>query len=103
MDALRRAPFAALRVHKDPDGRWRFRTVVRLPDGSNVRVNGTAPKHENTKDAAQRAERIAINEALNPTAAVVRSKKEVPTYSEWFKGRFWQESGSRRTQQAIRA
>jgi integrase len=78
-------------VHKDPDGRWRYRTVVRLPDGSKVRVSGTAPKHDNTKEAAQRAEREAINEALNPSVAVARTKKEVPTYAEWFKGRFWQE------------
>ena len=79
-------------VYKDADDRWRFRTQIRLPDGSKVRVSGTAPKHDNTKEAAQKAERAEVHEALHPTVTVGAAiKKEVPTYSEWFKGRFWQE------------
>lgn len=47
-------------VRRDPDGRWRYRVKIRLADGTRPRISGTAPKHENTKDAAQQAEREHI-------------------------------------------
>lgn len=50
-------------VHKDPDGRWRYRGTIAFPDGTKVRINGSAPKTENTKDAAKQAERDHIHDA----------------------------------------
>lgn len=38
------------------DGRWRFRVVGTWSDGVTERVSGSAPKNDNTKAAAQRAE-----------------------------------------------
>jgi integrase len=76
-------------VRRDPDGRWRYRRVVNLKDGTQVRISGTAPKFENNKAAAETAEREHIHRALHPE--IVTPKKEVPTYEEWFDGRFWKE------------
>ena len=46
-------------VYRDHrDGRWRYRKVVRLPDGRRVKVNGTPIV--NTKAAAEAAEREDI-------------------------------------------
>ena len=77
-------------------GRWFFRTTVKLPDGSKLRLSGTpgipGPYHElaQTKQGATEAEVRAITKALEPKL-VAEEKKEVPTFSEWFDGRFWQE------------
>ena len=73
-------------------GRWRYRKQVTLPDGSRKRIGGTPTK--NTKKAAEEAERAHIarefdrfyKEQVLPSAG-----KEVPTYKEWFEGRFWRE------------
>jgi integrase len=75
-------------VHKDPDGRWRYRSVITLSDGAKVRINGSAPKHHNTKEAAKQAERDhVVREQLRiaasplvpaPTKTVAVSKKEEP-------------------------
>jgi len=80
-------------VRRDPDGRWRFRARVCLPDGTRTRISGSAPSYSNTKAAAQEAEREAIFVALHPPPPKPPEapKKEVPTYEEWFKGRFWSE------------
>ena len=67
------------------NGQWRYRKVVRLLDGTKVRISGMPS--ENTKLAAQDAERAHIKRALDP----VPLKKEVPTFGEWFNGRFWEE------------
>ena len=76
-------------VRKEPDGRWRYRKLLRGPDGVEVRVSGTAPKDNNTRAAAEQAEREAIYRVQHPTAAA--TTKELPTYEEWFDGRFWKE------------
>ena len=77
-------------VKKHPDGRWRYRVRVRRPDGTSVRLKGSAPSYENTKAACDRAEREAIASALrlDPNQS---KKVEAPTYEEWFNGRFWKE------------
>jgi integrase len=49
-------------VHKDPDGRWRYRGTIAL-NGTKVRINGSAPKKANTQAAAQQAERDHIRDA----------------------------------------
>lgn len=54
-------------VYKRKDewgGVWRYRKVVRLPDGRKVRIAGTPAI--NTKKAAEEAERAHIERALNP-------------------------------------
>lgn len=74
-------------------GRWRYRKVIQLPDGTKTRVSGTPTK--NTKQAAQEAERQHVERALD---AFYKQQylppshtKEVPTFAEWFEGRFWRE------------
>jgi len=77
-------------VRQDPDGRWRFRARLILPDGTHVRISGSAPSYDNTEAAAKRAEAEAICAKVRETPEE-RQKKEVPTYAEWFNGRFWKE------------
>lgn len=77
-------------VRKDPDGRWRYRVRLRLHDGTHVRISGTAPVYENNEAACKRAEAEAIHAKLHESKQPP-SKKEVPTYDEWFNGRFWKE------------
>lgn len=67
------------------NGQWRYRKVVRLPDGTKVRISGMPS--DNTRLAAEDAERAHIRRALEP----VPTRKEVPTFAEWFEGRFWDE------------
>lgn len=76
-------------VRRDSDGRWRYREWVKRPDGSKVRINGTSPKDNNTKAGAQEALAAAIEEIKRPDRK--RTRKEVPTFEDWFNGRFWQE------------
>jgi integrase len=84
-------------VRRDPrTGRWFFRTTVKLPDGTKLRLFGTpgvpGPYHDlaATKVGALEAEQRAIREALAPKL-LSSPKPEVPTFAEWFKGRFWRE------------
>jgi integrase len=87
-------------VRRDPrTGGWFFRTIVKTPDGRRLRIFGTpgvpGPFHEfaATKIGAQAAEQRAIQQALaggDPITSVV-VRKEVPTFDEWFNGRFWRE------------
>lgn len=77
-------------------GRWFFRTTVKLPDGSKLRLFGTpgvlGPYHDlaQSRVGAQEAEQRAIREACAPKIEP-RIEKEVPTFAEWFKGPFWRE------------
>jgi integrase len=85
-------------VRRDPrTGGWFFRTTVKLPDGKKRRLYGTpgvpglyhdlADSQVGAREAEQRAIKLALAEA-GVTPAI---KKEVPTFSEWFHGRFWRE------------
>jgi integrase len=78
---------------KRAGGRWRYRTQIRLPDGSRVQIYGTP--NINEEDAAKRAEKDHIKRAedacreamRNPTTApppkeVITFKKFVPTFLE---------------------
>jgi hypothetical protein len=60
--------------------------VARRTDG---RISGTAPKNDNTKGAAQAAMLAHIERTLHPDG--VPRKEELPTFHEWFNGRFWRE------------
>ena len=76
-------------VRRTGDGRWIYREFVRKPDGTRVRLEGRAPKYNNTKVAAQQALLDHIERTLHPER--VPQPKEVLTFAEWFKGRFWRE------------
>lgn len=79
--------------------RWIFRKVVHLPDGTRERVFGTPgvagdyQRFPNTRLGAQAAEQFAIKELLdgdnNSAEIVAAPKAEVPTFKDWFDGRFW--------------
>ena len=84
-------------VRRDPrSGRWFFRATVKTPDNQKLRLFGTpgvpGPYHDlaPTKVGALEAEQRAIREACAPKLEVPVTK-EVPTFSEWFSGRFWNE------------
>ena len=77
-------------VARGKDGRWRYRVCVERPDGTTLRISGTAPRHSNTKVAAQQAERDHIDRIVHPERAP-KPRREVPTFKEWFHGRFWNE------------
>jgi integrase len=62
--------------------------MVKLPDGKKLRIFGTPD--ENTREAAEEAERAHVERVRKPQPAPVE-KKEVPTFEEWFNGRFWEE------------
>jgi integrase len=62
--------------------------VVRLPDGTTKRIFGTPTL--NTKQAAVDAERAHVERVLKGEDEPAE-KTEVPTFEEWFNGRFWRE------------
>jgi hypothetical protein len=53
-------------ISRATNGRWRYRAVVRLPDGTKSRISGTAPEQFNTKAAAQQAERDHLARLQRP-------------------------------------
>ena len=65
------------------NGTWRYRKLIRLPDGSSMRIEGTP--NVNTKDAAEKAERDRIDreeEAIrNPKKEWHRSSPSSPRRS----------------------
>jgi len=67
-------------VRRDRDGRWRYRIVVKLPDGQKERISNTPTL--NTKVECERAERDHVLRTLHPTS-VPEVKKEVPTFSKF--------------------
>jgi len=77
-------------VARGKDGRWRYRAMAEKPDGTRIRIHGSAPRHINTKVAAQKAEYDHIDRIAHPERAP-KPRKEVPTFKEWFNGRFWTE------------
>ncbi len=78
-------------------GGWFFRTTVKLPDGTKRRLFGTPgipgayQDLPATKVGAQEAEQRAIKLAFASADVLPLAKKEVPTFAEWFNGRFWEE------------
>jgi integrase len=84
-------------VRRDPrNGVWFFRTTVKTPDGKKLRLYGTpgvpGQYHDLTQSqrGATEAEQRAIKEAFTPKLVPIE-QQEVPTFSVWFKGRFWNE------------
>ena len=74
-------------VRRDKRGKWRYRKVVKLLDGTKVRISGTPTR--NTREAAEQDERAHIERVRNPQPK--KERKEVPKFGEWFRGRFWRE------------
>jgi integrase len=74
-------------------GRWRYRKLIKLPDGSRKRINGTPTK--NTKLAAEEEEMRHMEREIKAfyeqQYAPPTAEMEVPTFAEWFEGRFWRE------------
>ena len=78
-------------------GRWRYRTTAYYANGTSVRITGSAPQYEDTRDKAlaMQAEHVARvrtllpsqEDATKPTsiAAPIESPKPppVPTVREW--------------------
>ncbi len=68
-------------VRRDPrNDKWRYRIVVKLPDGQSERIGGTPAL--NTKVECERAEREHVFRTLHPTPAS-EEKKEVPTFAKF--------------------
>lgn len=77
-------------VRRDKRGKWRYRKVIKLHDGSRLRIFGTP--NINTKEATEQAERdrIRLEEERARTPPALR-RTDAPTFAEWFNGRFWLE------------
>ena len=85
-------------VRRNARKKWIYRTIIKMRDGSKVRIFGTP--EVNTKEAALEAERDHIDRIKNPPPLPVE-KEEVPTFAQWFwgddpssvepNGRFWDE------------
>ncbi len=76
-------------VSRAENGRWRYRANVKTHDGTTIRISGSAPVQNNTKAAAVQAERDHV--ARVQASSKADDKKAVPTFKEWFNGRFWTE------------
>lgn len=74
-------------TRRNQQGKWFYRKMVKLPDGSRVRVSGTPTR--NTRDSAEQAERVHVDRVLREWHLPPAEKQEVPTFAEWFGGRFW--------------
>lgn len=81
-----REGYLVIPVRRTSDGRWRYRVVVELPNGEQARISGSAPRHNNTKDAARQAEKDHILRVLTEsTAPKPEPAKEAPTLNEFSK------------------
>ena len=89
-------------VRHDPrTGGWYFRTTVKPPGGKKRRLFGTpgvpgpyhdlSPNEKGAIAAEQRAIAQAFADAVAAAQPTPPEKKEVPTFDEWFNGRFWLE------------
>jgi integrase len=82
---------------------WFFRTTVKTPEGTKLRLYGTpgalgpyqdlAATKVGAQEAEQRAIRAVFAAAAKPALVpeAPEAKEEVPTFEEWFNGRFWTE------------
>jgi len=75
-------------VRRDSRGVWRYRKVLHLPDGTKRRISGTPAI--NKRWAAEKAEETEICRVLDD-AARPKQQKEVPTFEDWFTGRYMRE------------
>jgi integrase len=89
-------------VRNDPrTGGWYFRITVKPPGGKKQRLFGTpgipgpyqdlAPNEKGAIAAEQRAIAQAFADAAKAALPAPPEKEEVPTFGDWFNGRFWRE------------
>lgn len=79
-----REGYVDMPVRRTSSGRWRYRVVVDLASGKQIRISGSAPRHNNCKDAAKQAEKDHILRAIaEAEAAAKEPPKEVPTVNEF--------------------
>jgi integrase len=77
-------------IRRDSRGMWRYRKVLHLPDGTTRRISGTPAI--NKRWAAEKAEETEIRRLLDAAAQPKpQPQKEVPTFGEWFLGRYMRE------------
>lgn len=67
-------------VRRGKDGRWRYREVVALPNGTRTRISGSAPRYSNTKVAAQQALLEHVDRLLHPERHNPLQRKEAPRF-----------------------
>src|SRR5262249_28625592 len=91
----------------DCNGRWRYRRMGQRPTGERVRISGVAPKRENTREVCELIERAHVEAIANghefparqlvivvpsqPSLGPSGLPRVVPTFEEWFNGRYWNE------------
>ena len=82
------------------DGRWRYRKLIYLPDGSKDRIEWPPPTA--TPSGPPRPPSVSTSiggprltttrsSAPRPPPSRMVIKEEPPTFQEWFEGRFWRE------------
>jgi integrase len=86
--------YEAMSVYRER-GRWRYRSTAYYSNGKSVRINGSAPKHEDTKQKALQMEREHCERmrAMTPgkeeptqdhaASATEPAKPTVPTVAEY--------------------
>lgn len=91
-------------VKKDKTGRYRYRKVVKLPDGNRVRISGTPTvnnREHAIREEREHIERVIRDATIEKHAPGTLAKRNTPTLAEWFRGdatgddeytgRFWRE------------
>lgn len=81
-------------------GRWIYRHTVELPPDKTgrkrtKRIYGAAPRHKNTRVAAEKAMFEEIERYTHPERYAQPEYKEVPTFREFVEGRFLKYSEGR--------
>ncbi len=72
-------------ARRDSRGRWRYRKMLLLPNGTKRRISGTPAVDK--RWAAEKAEEDHITRLLE-SARRSKVRKEAPTFEEWFLGRY---------------
>ena len=71
-------------IKRDKNGRWRYREMVKLPNGTRQRISGSAPKHCNTKAAAKQAMLDHVERLRNPNyQSTTELEKEAPIFKDF--------------------
>mgnify|MGYP000502889972 FL=1 len=63
---------------KRVSGRWRYRCVVRRNDGTKIRISGSAPPHEDTKQRALEMERAHAERERSNVPGALKEEPDPP-------------------------
>jgi hypothetical protein len=77
--AASRHPEVRMAVRRDKEEQWRYRIVVKLPDGQKERISGTPTL--NTKVECERTERDHVFRTLHPASVPAETKEVRPLRS----------------------